>query len=68
AIVGRLAGCTLLALKSAEHSAREIEETLKRLSNARISVRGVVFNQVGAKIGSYGYGQYGYSYYRYESK
>jgi len=66
AIVGRLAGSTLLVLKAAEHPLREIEETLKRLSNARVSVRGVVFNQMGSKVGSYGYGNYGYTYYKYD--
>lgn len=68
AIVGRLAGSTLLVLKSAEHSMREIEDTVKRLVTAGINVKGVLFNQVGIRAGSYGYGNYGYSYYRYESE
>lgn len=66
AIVGRLAGCALLVLKSAEHPMREIEETYRRLVQAGVKVRGVIFNQVGYKVGSYGYGGYGYSYNRYE--
>ncbi len=66
AIVGRLAGCTMLVLKSAYHSFREIDEVLKRLSAAHVKVRGVIFNQVGATVGSYGYGYGGY-YYSYES-
>lgn len=65
AIIGCLVGVTLLVLKAAENTVREVEETLKRLANARVTVNGVVLNQVGAKIGSYGYGNYGYSYYRY---
>jgi len=65
-IIGRLAGCILLVLKSAEHPAREIEDTIKRLSNARLSARGMIFNQVGAKVGSYGYGNYGYTYSEYK--
>lgn len=68
AIVGRLAGSTLLVLKSAEHPIREIEETYKRLLTAGVAVKGVLFNQVGARAGSYGYGNYGYTYYRYDSK
>lgn len=67
AIVGQLAGSALLVLKSAEHSIREIEETVKRLSTAGISLKGVIFNQVGARAGSYGYGNYGYTNYRYDS-
>jgi tyrosine-protein kinase Etk/Wzc len=65
AIVGRLVGCTLLVLKSTEHSIREIDEAHRRLLTAGIDVKGVLFNQVGKRAGSYGYGNYGYSYYRY---
>ena len=67
-IVGRLAGCTLVLLKSAEHPLREIDEMLKRLASAGVRVKGTLFNQVGARAGSYGYGNYGYSYYQYESR
>jgi tyrosine-protein kinase Etk/Wzc len=62
AVVGRLAGTTLLVLKSAEHPMRAIEETVKRLRQAGVQIRGTIFNQVGARIGSYGYGSYGYNY------
>lgn len=67
AIVGRLAGSTLLVLKSAEHPLREIEEAHKRLVTAGVAVKGALFNQVGMKAGSYGYRNFGYSYYRYDS-
>lgn len=66
AIVGKLAGTTLLVLKSAEHPLREIEETIKRLAGAGIQARGVLMNQVGVKAGAYGHGNYGYSYYSYK--
>lgn len=62
AIVGRLAGTTLVILKSAEHPMRAIEETVKRLRQAGVQVRGTIFDQVGARIGSYGHGAYGYAY------
>lgn len=62
AIVGRLCGTTLLVLKAGEHPLRTIEETTKRLRQAGVQVRGTIFNQVGARIGSYGYGYYGYAY------
>ena len=68
AIVGRLAGITLLVLKSAQHPLREIEEANKRLVTSGSVVKGVIFNQVGARAGSYGYGNYGYAYYRYDSE
>ena len=65
AVVGNLAGTTLMVLKSAQHPMREVEETYRRLLQAGVEVRGVIFNQVGMQLGSYGYGGYGYSYNRY---
>jgi tyrosine-protein kinase Etk/Wzc len=62
AIVGRLAGTTLLVLKSAEHPMRAVEEAVRRLRTAGVQVRGTIFNQVGKRVGSYGYGSYGYTY------
>jgi len=67
AIVGRLVGTTLLVLKSAEHPMRHIEETVRRLRQAGVQVKGALLNQMGARLGSYGYGSYGYAYaYKYE--
>ena len=72
AIIGRMAGTTLLVLKAAEHPMRAIEETVRRLRQAGVQVRGMIFNQVGARVGSYGYGAYGYAYgyssYAYKSR
>ncbi len=66
-IIGKLAGTTLVVLKSAEHPMREIEETLKRLNGAGIRPRGILMNQVGQRLGTYGYGNYGYANYRYDN-
>jgi len=66
AIVGKRAGTTLVVLKSAEHPMREIEETIKRLNAAGIRPRGILMNQVGHRLGTYGYGNYGYANYRYD--
>jgi tyrosine-protein kinase Etk/Wzc len=65
-IIGKLAGTTLIVLKSGEHPMREIEETLKRLSGAGIRPRGILMNQVGHRLGTHGYGNYGYANYRYD--
>lgn len=62
AIVGALAGTTFVVLKSGEHPMRAIQETVRRLQRTGLEVKGVIFNQVGMKIGSYGYGSYGASY------
>ena len=66
AIIGKLAGTTLLVLKSGEHPMREIEEAVKRLVNAGIRPRGILMNQVGHRLGTVGYGNYGYANYRYD--
>jgi tyrosine-protein kinase Etk/Wzc len=68
AVVAKLAGCTLVVLKSATHPLPQIEETIKRLVTAGASVKGTVFNLVGERAGSYGYGGYGYAYYNYETQ
>lgn len=65
-IIGAQAGATLVVLESARHPQRDIDETIKRLANARIHMAGLIMNRVGAKAGSYGYGNYGYSYYNYQ--
>jgi tyrosine-protein kinase Etk/Wzc len=68
ALIGRLAGTTLLVLKAGEHPMRMIEEALRRLQQGGVQVRGTIFNQVGVS-GTVGYGyRYGYSpvYARYK--
>lgn len=65
-IIGKLAGTTLVVLKSGEHPMREIEEALKRLITAGIQPRGILLNQVGHRLGTQGYGNYGYANYRYD--
>jgi tyrosine-protein kinase Etk/Wzc len=70
AVVGSLAGTTLIVLKTGEHPLRMIEDTVRRLRAAGVAVRGTIFNQteesksyVGSK---YGY-QYGYYHYEYKN-
>ena len=73
-IIGRIAGATLLVIKAGQHTRREIQETVKRLVQVGVPVRGLVINQVGQRSGSYGYyggyyGKYGYYYsYNYSDK
>lgn len=64
-VVGRLAGCVLLVLKEGAHPIRSIEETVRRLRQSGVAIRGSIFNQVGQKGGGYYgyyYSSYGYSY------
>ncbi|AXQ29917.1 polysaccharide biosynthesis tyrosine autokinase [Solimonas sp. K1W22B-7] len=70
-IIGRVVGGTLLVFKAAQHSGREITESVKRLAQVGVRVNGLVINQVGRSRGYYGYyayGKYGYYYsYGYKS-
>ena len=61
AVIGQLAGCTLLVLKAGEHPLRAIDDTARRLRQAGVHLRGTLFNQVGLGSSQYGYG-YGYGY------
>ncbi|NGY04523.1 polysaccharide biosynthesis tyrosine autokinase [Solimonas terrae] len=62
-IVGRVAGNVLLVLKEGEHSMNVIEETIRRMRNAGVNPRGILFNQVGVRGGGYGYySSYSYAY------
>lgn len=62
AIVGKVAGSTLLVLKAGEHSMPMIQETAARLQNAGVKVSGTIFNQVGRPGAGYAGYRYGYSY------
>ncbi|MDH5570284.1 MAG: polysaccharide biosynthesis tyrosine autokinase [Gammaproteobacteria bacterium] len=60
AIIGRYTGTTLLVVRDAQSPLREIEQCVKRLKQAGVKIRGVVFN--GMKTTSSRYGYYGYTY------
>ncbi len=66
-IVGRLVGATLLVLKAGTHVPREIEQTIKRLKQGGVSLRGALFNNVRLTKSRYGYG-YGKYVYQYSYK
>ena len=64
AIIGRLAGATLLLARFAVTPLRELEHSMKRLQQAGVAVKGVLLNRVEVRSGDgYGYGyQYAYAY------
>ena len=65
-IIGKWAGATLLVLRSGQHPARQIKDTVKRLQHSGINLKGVVFNGMPLSNSRYGYGyKYGYGYYNY---
>ncbi|WP_022964346.1 polysaccharide biosynthesis tyrosine autokinase [Halopseudomonas pelagia] len=67
ALVGRLAGTSLIVTRFGMNPAREIQQTLLRFRNNGIEIKGAIFNAVEKKASAYGYGNYGYYQYEYKS-
>ncbi|MCF6203279.1 MAG: polysaccharide biosynthesis tyrosine autokinase [Methylococcaceae bacterium] len=66
-IVGRLASVTLMVVKAGVHPLRELEQSVKRLKQNDVNIKGVVFNDLSASASAYGYGGYVYQY-SYQNK
>ncbi|MEH6689083.1 MAG: polysaccharide biosynthesis tyrosine autokinase [Halopseudomonas sabulinigri] len=67
ALVGRLAGTSLIVTRFGLNPVREIEQTLQRFRNNGVDIKGAIFNAVEKKASAYGYGNYGYYQYEYKS-
>ena len=67
AIVGRLAGTTLLVARFGVTAAKEIEITQRRLEQNGIEVKGAILNAMEKRAAGYYGGSYGYYQYQYES-
>ena len=62
-IIGKHSGVTFMVVRSDQHSMKEIEHAVTRLSQNGIETKGFIFNGFVQKKGA-GYGGYGYqSYY-----
>ena len=61
-IIGQMAGATLMVVKAGAHPMREIEESVKRLRQAGVNLRGVLFNDMDVSNRRYGAGKYSYQY------
>lgn len=61
-ILGKLAGTTLMVVKQGKHPMGEIEACQKRLSQADVALKGVVFNDVDLARSGNGFGSYSYQY------
>ena len=68
AIIGRMASATLMVVKAGQHPMRELEQCSKRLLQAGVDIKGIVFNDVPESTSSYGYGKYVYQYSYQKSK
>ncbi|TMW74927.1 CpsD/CapB family tyrosine-protein kinase, partial [Thauera sp. UPWRP] len=68
AIVGRHVGATLMVVRAGRHPMRELEQSVKRLGQAGVAVKGFVFNDMDMSRQRYRYGYKGYVYrYTYKS-
>jgi tyrosine-protein kinase Etk/Wzc len=61
-IIGQMVGGTLMVLKAGAHPMREIEQAVKRLQQAKVNLRGLLFNDVNVQSQRYGAGKYSYQY------
>lgn len=62
AVIGPHMGATFMAVRDSNSTLADLRESVKRLGQARVEVKGVLFNGQLARISSrYGYG-YGYGY------
>jgi tyrosine-protein kinase Etk/Wzc len=61
-IIGQMVGGTLMVLKAGAHPMREIEQAVKRLQQAQVNLRGLLFNDVNVQSQRYGAGKYSYQY------
>ena len=69
AIIGRLTGATLMVARAGRHPIAELEQSIKKLNNSGVQVKGFVFNDLDTNRQRYRYGYKGYVYrYSYSSK
>jgi tyrosine-protein kinase Etk/Wzc len=61
-IIGQMVGGALMVLKAGDHPMREIEQAVKRLRQADVNLRGMLFNDVPVQSQRYGAGKYNYQY------
>ncbi|MGZ8942503.1 MAG: polysaccharide biosynthesis tyrosine autokinase [Methylobacter sp.] len=64
AIIGRIASATLMVVKAGQHPMRELEQSVKRLTQAGVHLKGAIFNDLSQSSIRYGYvyGKYVYQY------
>jgi tyrosine-protein kinase Etk/Wzc len=62
AIIGRMTSATLMVIRAGQHPMRELEQSTKRLLQAGVDIKGIVFNDVPESSSRYGYGKYVYQY------
>ena len=61
-LIGRRVGTRFMLVRSGKHPMREIEQAIKHVEHAGMSLAGFVFNDIMPKRSMYGYGSYKYHY------
>ena len=51
-----------MVLRAGQHPMREVEQAVKRLKQAQVNLRGLLFNDINAQSQRYGAGKYSYQY------
>lgn len=67
AIIGRLASATLMVAKAGAHPIRELEQSTRKLVQAGVNLKGIIFNDIPETSSRHSYGRYVYQYH-YQSK
>jgi tyrosine-protein kinase Etk/Wzc len=61
-IIGRIASATLMVVKAGHHPMQELEQTTKRLAQADVHLKGIVFNDLPEASSRYEYAHNKYAY------
>jgi len=61
-LIGRRVGVSFMLVRSGRHPMREIQQAIKQVEQAGVSLAGLVFNDIMPKRSGYGYGSYKYHY------
>ena len=61
-LIGRRVGVSFMLVRSGRHPVREIQQAIKQVEQAGVSLAGLVFNDIMPKRSGYGYGSYKYHY------
>jgi len=62
AIIGNIAGTSMLVVRDNQNSLSEIEQSIKQLEHAGVNLHGAIYNGIKMATGRYGYGRYYYAY------
>ncbi len=62
AIIGRIAGAAMMVVKAGGHQMRELDQSVRRMQQAGVNLRGIVFNGVDASSSRQSFSKFVYQY------